>query len=276
MAGLETKHNPVLVVHANAIEPLPLAPQLLQPVGRRHAQILDSLAGVQDVELVRIWSHNCLGSFSCGFRVHAVINILRSLIRKRNDHSNSSIHDYRVCRTVSLMAAEIARIAEQLRRAVEGGAWHGPSVMETLAGVDARAAAAYPIKGAHSIWEILNHITAWTHAIVRRLNGEAVELQGADDWPPVTDGSEPAWQAAIASFRAAQQELLAKLKAMSNARARRPSFPARTTALPVHAARRNPTPSLSRRADGDLEEGGGGLELLAFSFWHSAASVPPW
>ena len=114
------------------------------------------------------------------------------------------------------MAAEIARIAEQLRRAVEGGAWHGPSVLETLAGVDARAAAAYPIKGAHSIWEILNHITAWTHAIVRRLNGEAVELQGADDWPPVTDAGEACWQTAIASFRAAQQELLAKLKAMSN------------------------------------------------------------
>jgi uncharacterized damage-inducible protein DinB len=114
------------------------------------------------------------------------------------------------------MAAEIQRIAEQLRRAVEGEAWHGPSVLETLSDVDARTAAARPISGAHSIWEILYHITAWTRAIVRRLNGEAVELEGADDWPPVSDSGEASWKAAIASFRAAQDELLAKLKSMGN------------------------------------------------------------
>jgi uncharacterized damage-inducible protein DinB len=114
------------------------------------------------------------------------------------------------------MAAEIARIAEQLRRAVEGEAWHGPSVMEILAGVDARTAAARPLAQAHSLWEILHHTTAWSRAVLRRLGGEAVELNGADDWPPVTDNSDGAWQAAVASFQAAQQELFAKLKSMSN------------------------------------------------------------
>jgi uncharacterized damage-inducible protein DinB len=114
------------------------------------------------------------------------------------------------------MAAEIGRIADQLRRAVEGEAWHGPSVMEILNGVDARTAAAHPIAGAHSIWEILHHLTGWTRAIVTRLNGQAIELEGADDWPPVADSSDASWQAAISSFSAAQQELLAKLKSMSN------------------------------------------------------------
>jgi uncharacterized damage-inducible protein DinB len=114
------------------------------------------------------------------------------------------------------MAAEIVRIADQLRRAVEGGAWHGPAVMEILNGVDASTAAAHPIADAHSLWEILHHITAWSRAVLRRLGGQAVELEGADDWPPVTDTSDATWQAAIASFRAAQQELLAKLKSMSN------------------------------------------------------------
>ena len=114
------------------------------------------------------------------------------------------------------MAAEIARIAEQLRRAVDGEAWHGPAVMQILAGVDARTAAAHPLAGGHSLWEILNHVTAWTRVVQRRLNGEAVELTGADDWPPVGDTSDASWQAAVASFRAAQQDLLAKLKSMSN------------------------------------------------------------
>ena len=114
------------------------------------------------------------------------------------------------------MAAEIQRIAEQLRRAVDGEAWHGPAVMQILAGVDARTAAAHPIAEGHSLWEILNHVTVWTKVVQRRLNGEAVDPTGADDWPPAGDTSDAAWQAAVASFRAAQQELLAKLKSMSN------------------------------------------------------------
>ena len=114
------------------------------------------------------------------------------------------------------MAAEIVRIAEQLRRAVEGDALHGPAVLEILQDVDAPTAVAHPLAGAHSIWEILHHLAAWNVAVIRRLGGQAVELDGADDWPPVTDTSDAAWQAAIASFRAAHQELLAKLKSMSN------------------------------------------------------------
>lgn len=113
------------------------------------------------------------------------------------------------------MPSEPALIADQLRRAVEGDAWHGPSVLETLKGVDAATAAARPVAGAHSIWEILHHITAWTIAVWRRLGGEALELEGADDWPPVTAAGEDAWQSALASFRQAQQALLAKINSIT-------------------------------------------------------------
>ena len=51
--------------------------------------------------------------------------------------------------------SEIKRINDQLKRAFEGTAWHGPSVSEVLAGVTAEQAAAHPIAGAHSIWEIV-------------------------------------------------------------------------------------------------------------------------
>ncbi len=114
------------------------------------------------------------------------------------------------------MAAEIMRIADQLRRAVEGGAWHGPALLEILAGVDAQLAAAHPLAGAHSIWEILNHISAWTGVVQSRLGGAAVELSPAEDWPAISDSSEAAWQRAVSSFRSAQQEFLAKLKVFSN------------------------------------------------------------
>ena len=69
---------------------------------------------------------------------------------------------------------ETFRLADQIRRAFEGNAWHGDSVLELLAGVNAKTAAARPIKNAHSIWEILLHIAAWDDAVRRRIGGTAV------------------------------------------------------------------------------------------------------
>jgi len=42
--------------------------------------------------------------------------------------------------------SESTRIADQLRRAFDGEAWHGPSVLEVLDGVDARTASRAPRK----------------------------------------------------------------------------------------------------------------------------------
>ena len=56
------------------------------------------------------------------------------------------------------METELRRLEEQLERTLEGGAWHGPSVLEVLEGVTAAQAAAHPIAGAHSIWELVLHL----------------------------------------------------------------------------------------------------------------------
>lgn len=89
--------------------------------------------------------------------------------------------------------SEIERIETQLKLAFEGGAWHGPGVLETLEGVTARQAAAHPLAGVHSIWELVVHIAAWEGACRRRLGGDRAELPTAEDWPPVTDTTEAAW-----------------------------------------------------------------------------------
>ena len=44
--------------------------------------------------------------------------------------------------------SETARLADQIRRAFQGDAWHGDSIKELLAGVTAATAAARPIKNA--------------------------------------------------------------------------------------------------------------------------------
>ncbi len=93
--------------------------------------------------------------------------------------------------------SQMSRLADQVRRAYEGEAWHGDSLLELLHGVTAEQAAARPMPDAHTIWELVLHIAAWDDAVTRRIAGQAVQLQGEDNFPPVRDTSEAAWRAAV-------------------------------------------------------------------------------
>ena len=100
------------------------------------------------------------------------------------------------------------RIRHQLEIAYRGPAWHGPSLLENLDGVSASTAAAYPIATAHSIWETVNHIAAWIKAANRMIErNQYISLQGEEDWPPVDDTSETAWNRTIADLDRAHQDL---------------------------------------------------------------------
>jgi uncharacterized damage-inducible protein DinB len=90
---------------------------------------------------------------------------------------------------------EVDRIRDQFRRAFEGEAWHGPAVLALLDGVTAQQAAAHPIPGAHSIWELTMHIAAWERACLRRLQGDPAQLSDIEDWERFNDTSDAAWEA---------------------------------------------------------------------------------
>lgn len=118
----------------------------------------------------------------------------------------------------SVKIDEISRIADQLKRAFEGDAWHGPAVLEVLEGVSARAAAGKPVAGAHSIWELVLHIAAWDGAIRRRMEGQALQLSPEQDFPPLTDSSENAWRGAVQALRQRHAELIDAVLAMPDYR----------------------------------------------------------
>lgn len=113
---------------------------------------------------------------------------------------------------------ESVRLADQIRRAFEGNAWHGDSILELLAGVDARIAAARPIANAHSIWEILLHIAAWDDAVRRRVGGTAVTLTDEQNFPPVKGTSEAAWRQALDSVKQTHNELIKAVAAFPDSR----------------------------------------------------------
>ncbi|MFQ5695246.1 MAG: DinB family protein [Terriglobia bacterium] len=104
--------------------------------------------------------------------------------------------------------SEVERLHDQLRRAFEGEAWHGPPVREVLAGVTAEQAAQHPLPKAHSIWELVHHIAAWEAIVRRRLLGDAVkDVTTEMDWPPVRETSEAAWKHALAELERGHREL---------------------------------------------------------------------
>jgi uncharacterized damage-inducible protein DinB len=117
---------------------------------------------------------------------------------------------------------ELEKINDQFRRAFDGEAWHGPSVLSLLEGVTAAQAAAHPVPGAHSIWELTLHIAAWESACTRRINGDRAQLSDAEDWPRIDDTSEEAWLATKQRLRNTHQELLAAISSVDESRLDRP------------------------------------------------------
>ena len=104
---------------------------------------------------------------------------------------------------------EINRIVDQMDRALNGEAWHGPHLEELLHGVSAQQASAHPVKAAHSIWELANHIAAWNFILATRAKGTAVHVTPEQDWPPVTDTSAASWKKALENMRQARAQLRA-------------------------------------------------------------------
>ncbi len=115
--------------------------------------------------------------------------------------------------------SEIKRINDQLKRAFEGKAWHGPSVSEVLAGITAEQAAAHPLAGAHSIWEVMLHIATWERVGRRRIEESApIDVSDDEDWPQAEDTSDEAWKNTLDEVRRNHEALREAIRRLDDAR----------------------------------------------------------
>ena len=114
--------------------------------------------------------------------------------------------------------SEATRLADQLRRAFDGSAWHGPALLELLEVVDAATAAAKPLPRVHSIWELVLHIAVWDGAASRRLSGEKCQPTGLVNFPLVSTPTEAAWRKAIARTRRTHDTLVKTVAALPDSR----------------------------------------------------------
>jgi hypothetical protein len=105
------------------------------------------------------------------------------------------------------LAQELAAVCENV--AVEGD-WITP-LREALDGVDAKEAAWKPTPDARSLWEIVQHTTAWAEWGVRFLQGQDTDVT---DWPPVAQTGNAAWEQTLRTLH----ETLAAFRAQVAAR----------------------------------------------------------
>jgi uncharacterized damage-inducible protein DinB len=115
-------------------------------------------------------------------------------------------------------SSEPALIAEQLRRAFDGDAWHGPALLELLRDVDAATAAAKPLPDVHSIWELALHIAVWDAAACRRLNGEIFQPEGLENFPLAPKPTDAAWRNAVAQVKRAHDDLVKMVAGLPESR----------------------------------------------------------
>jgi len=106
----------------------------------------------------------------------------------------------------------IDALEDQLRRAMEGVAWHGPSVRDALDGVSAADAALHPIPNAHSAWELVLHLRGSYQLVLRRLDGDASPFLPHEDWPAVPEPTDENWARDVASLYALNARLRAAVR----------------------------------------------------------------
>jgi len=111
---------------------------------------------------------------------------------------------------------EVKRILDEYERVMQGNAWHGDPIWQLLDGISAECAAHRAIAGAHTIWEIVMHMTFWEGVAAQRLIGLAAGLDEALNFPAPPAPTEANWQKTREELRASNQTLrqaLAKLDA---------------------------------------------------------------
>ncbi|HJW32484.1 MAG TPA: DinB family protein [Holophagaceae bacterium] len=112
--------------------------------------------------------------------------------------------------------SECARLADQLERGYRGGAWHGPSLGETLAGVEAPLAAWRPAPGFHCIADLVGHLAYWMRETSHRMGGG--DSMAGPDWPSDAPLTAEAWRDRLADLEEAYRSLHATLGALDDSR----------------------------------------------------------
>ena len=111
---------------------------------------------------------------------------------------------------------EVSRIIKSLNDVFDGAAWHGQSVMDVL-GEISHEEAFKPTEKIHRICELVQHMTAWRHFAVKKLQGdEAYEVSIRENWIRFEKQDAEAWREILEELRLSQEELINTLRSIGD------------------------------------------------------------
>lgn len=129
------------------------------------------------------------------------------------------------------MTPETTHLIDQLRRQFDGDPWHGSSLRDILTDVTAEQAARRVSKDAHTMWELVLHMTGWKYEVAARLKGKEAGEPAAGDWPAMGEVTDARWHAAQEEMARAQEELIAAIGALPAGALHEPVKDFRSSAL---------------------------------------------
>jgi len=113
---------------------------------------------------------------------------------------------------------EKKRTLELLDRAHRAQAWHGPALLETLKDVTPAMAAKRVVKGAHTIWELVDHVASWNAIVAERLAGKPPQVTPEMNFPKTPRPTPAAWKKSLARLAASQRKFRAAVARFPEAR----------------------------------------------------------
>ena len=126
--------------------------------------------------------------------------------------------------------SEKRRIVDLSSRVMEGDPWHAGSIAALLADVTAAEASARPIPGAHSIWQLVLHMTGWAEEVRLRVAGAPAGNPAMGDWPRVGPVGRARWDAARSALFSAYRVLQRDVARMATRDLTRPTVDPRNRA----------------------------------------------
>jgi uncharacterized damage-inducible protein DinB len=118
--------------------------------------------------------------------------------------------------------SEVHRILDQYDRAMNGDAWHGDPVWTILEGVTPEQATIRASSSAHSIWELVFHMTFWETEVYRRLKHLAPRPPDKLNFPDVPEVTGENWDRTLQDFRQSNRDFRSALSELENSQLDQP------------------------------------------------------
>lgn len=103
-------------------------------------------------------------------------------------------------------------LPKEFDNAFRGQPWHGKSSLEIIEASDPSKVFNHWIPNAHSIAELVLHLTVWTEEALGRLQGKEAKEPLRGDWPRVPGTDLATWQIILADFKMVHQNLFEYIK----------------------------------------------------------------